>query len=178
LILSPISFSNNPDTAIAANEALKHEQLSPEADLRPVAGQRAGLADGELVWRAVEFDDYEIDFNRLLGGTVVENTLAYAVSYIKSDMDQPGLAMHIGSDDQSKVYLNGQEVYRRPEQRPFVADQETATVNLKAGLNVVVFKVVNYGNVWKGSMRFSDRDGKPLNGIQVTLDPGAGDPSD
>jgi hypothetical protein len=36
----------------------------------------------------------------------------------------------------------------------------------------VVFKVVNETGDWLGSIRFTDRDGKPVPGIRVTLDPG------
>ena len=44
-------------------------------------------------------------------------------------------------------------------------------MDLHAGLNVLVFKVVNELNVWQGSIRFSDANEQPVKGIRVTLDP-------
>ena len=43
-------------------------------------------------------------------------------------------------------------------------------VELKAGLNVLVFKVVNEAAVWQGSVRFTDAAGQPVRGIQVGLE--------
>jgi hypothetical protein len=45
-------------------------------------------------------------------------------------------------------------------------------VSLKAGLNVLVFKVVNELGPWQGSIRITAAAGQPLEGIRVTLDPG------
>ena len=50
-----------------------------------------------------------------------------------------------------------------------------ASGDLKAGVNVLVFKVVNETGEWKGSIRFSDTSGQPLKGIRITLDPEASD---
>jgi predicted MFS family arabinose efflux permease len=46
-------------------------------------------------------------------------------------------------------------------------------VELKAGLNVLVFKVANGIGGWAGSVRFTTADGGPVHGITVTLDPDA-----
>jgi hypothetical protein len=50
-----------------------------------------------------------------------------------------------------------------------------AGMELKAGTNVLVFKVVNEVDKWLGSVRVADADGNPLKGIRVTLDPEAKD---
>jgi hypothetical protein len=42
---------------------------------------------------------------------------------------------------------------------------------LKAGLNVLVFKMVNEWAGWTGSIRFTDAAGQPVKGIRVTLTP-------
>jgi hypothetical protein len=46
-------------------------------------------------------------------------------------------------------------------------------ISLEAGLNVLVFKVVNEFVDWKGSIRFTDAQGNPVKGIHVTLNPEA-----
>ena len=133
-------------------------------------GQRVRLAGSELVWRKVRLEDYEIDFN-LLVGEKTNWAVAYAVCYIQSETEQTGLVIHVGSDDQSKVYLNREEIYDRNDTGTYVADHdEVAGASLKAGLNVLVFKVINGDGGWQGSIRFSDRDGNPVKGITVTLD--------
>ena len=48
-------------------------------------------------------------------------------------------------------------------------------IALNAGLNVLVFKVVNETASWKGSIRFTDAQGNPVKGIKVTLDPEVAD---
>lgn len=50
-------------------------------------------------------------------------------------------------------------------------------IELKAGLNVLVFKVVRAERddkfPWGGSVRFTTADGSPVTGLTVTLDPDA-----
>ena len=116
-------------------------------------------------------EDYVIDFDQLLG-TRKESSVAYMVCYIESEALRTNLLMKVGSDEQSKVYLNGKEIYRCSESRAYFPDQDTTTgVRLEAGLNVLVFKIANEILHWKGSVRFTDSAGRPVNGIRVTLSP-------
>ena len=65
-------------------------------------------------------------------------------------------------------------MYRHAGGRAYFQDQDTVTgLELKAGLNVLVFKVVNERGPWMGSIRFTDASGQPIKGIRVTLDPDA-----
>jgi hypothetical protein len=115
--------------------------------------------------------DYAIDFNDLQG-QMTPRSVAYAVCYVKSALEQKGLVLKIGSDDQARVYLNGQKVYEQKRPRLVGLDGDTVSgVDLRAGLNVVVFKVVNGEGKWRGSLRFATRDDHPVPGIEVTLDP-------
>jgi hypothetical protein len=120
-------------------------------------------------------EDYIVDFNTILRQTTTQS-VAYAVCYIRSEAEQRGLRLLVGSDDEAKVYLNGMQVHQSPGTRNFVADQDTVPdIALNAGFNVLVFKVVNEGGNWQGSIRFTDTAGQPLKGIRVTLDPEAKD---
>src|SRR5439155_5060879 len=86
-------------------------------------------------------------------GRRTENQVAYAVTYVASESPQSNLTMLVGSDDGARIYLNEKETYRRLERRPWSADEdEVAGVALKAGLNVLVFKVVNGVGGWAGSV--------------------------
>jgi WD40 repeat protein/serine/threonine protein kinase len=167
LILAPIALAAGQSGA----EGLDVEQVEGEGRLRPKAGEARSSAGGELKWRELALKDYVIDFNALLG-QVREHSVAYAVCYLRSEAEQHGLQMLVGSDDEAKVYLNGKQVYKCLDARVFVAEQDRVPdLALNAGLNVLVFKVVNELRDWQGSIRFTDAQGNPVKGVQVTLDP-------
>ena len=151
-------------------KGLDFEQIEGEGRLRPKAGEAASFAGRELEWRAVALENCSINFSAILGHTT-EHSVAYAVCYLRSETEQHGLQMLVGSDDESKIYLNGKQVYRFPLPRGFLVEQDAVPdIALNAGLNVLVFKVVNEGNAWMGAIRFTDAQGNPVKGIKVTLD--------
>jgi len=167
LVIAPIALATGQSGA----EGLDLEQIEGEARLRPRLQDATTTRNGELKWMEVALEDYLIDFNVVLGRETTQS-VAYAVCYIRSEADQPALQMLVGSDDEAKVYLNGKRVYNHPFVRGYFADQDTTPdIVLNAGLNVLVFKVVNEAGPWQGSVRFTDARGNPVKGIKVTLDP-------
>ena len=176
LVLAPIPFADR--TEDGASQALDHEQIPGEGALRARAGDRVKVGAGELIWGALPQEDYLIDFNHVLGEPTdysvkpTDYSVAYAITYIRSVGDQTGLLMQVFSDDQAKVYLNGKELDRSNSLHYKPAADLIKGVELKAGLNVLVFKVVNLNGPWLGSVWFSDAAGRPVKGITVTLDPG------
>ena len=74
--------------------------------------------------------------------------------------------MKTGSDDQSKVYLNGREVFKFAEERAAEKDQDTTDVTLRKGVNVLVVKVVNVKVDWSFCVRFTGRNDKPLENLK------------
>jgi WD40 repeat protein len=169
LLLAPMEFEGQNHQA--ALEALDHEQIPRENDLRPRNGERVKVGREERTWRAVKLPDYRIDFSNIVGD-LIEWSAAYAVCYIQSETEQSGLVIRVGSDDEAKIYLNGKQIYRNEEVGGWDPDKdEVAGVGLKAGLNVLVFKVVNENAGWQGSVRFTDAAGQPVKGIRVTLEP-------
>jgi hypothetical protein len=172
LVLAPIRFAVEPGPGTGSGvAALDREQIPQEAQLHPRAGEHVKVDGSQRTWRPVRLEDYLLDFNRLLGEKAFWS-VAYAVCYIQSDVQLHGLLMKVGSDDESKVYLNRKEIYRRTQPQTYVPDKDVVTnVELKAGLNVLVFKVVNEEDEWQGSVRFTDAAGQPVKGIRVTLNP-------
>ncbi len=78
----------------------------------------------------------------------------------------------------AKLYLNGKQIYRYSVGQPCVADVDVmAGVAFKAGLNVLVFKVLDEAVEWRatedgrGSVRFTNEAGPALKGVEVSLDP-------
>jgi WD40 repeat protein/serine/threonine protein kinase len=171
LILAPIALP----TEQSGTEALDIEQIKDEGLLRPRAGEAKPVTGATLNWEQGTLQDYVIDFNEILGREM-PHSVAYAVCYVLSDSERRGLQILLGSDDESKVYLNGKEIYKCSSPRSFIVEQDTVpNVTLKAGLNTLVFKVVNETKDWKGSLRLTDSSGNPVTGIRVTLNPAAKD---
>ena len=129
----------------------------------------------ELKWRPVELEQSVIDFNAILGQQTTQS-VAYAVCYVRSAAEQRGLQMLVRNDGtRAKVYLNGKIVYAASQPvlalRPSLPD-----ITLNAGLNVLVLKTVKGPGVWdawEGAISFTDDQGNPVKGIEVTLDAAA-----
>ena len=91
---------------------------------------------------------------------------------VRSETEQHGLRMLVGCDDEAKVYLNEKQIHKFAFWGGLDADQDTVPdIVLREGLNVLVFKVVNEAGNWKGSIRFTDALGNPVDGITVMLTP-------
>jgi hypothetical protein len=166
LILGPIPLAPGQTEV----EGLDTELVNNEAWLRPRAGERFRAAGSELAWRSVRLADYAMDFRDLLGAA--EHAAVYAVAYVSLPASRANLRLLVGSDDQAKVYLNGQPVYRQTGIRSLDPDQDTVSgVELKAGVNVLVFKVINRAEEWGGSLRIADSAGDPVTGIAVLDSP-------
>ncbi|HEV2945785.1 MAG TPA: hypothetical protein VGX70_00320 [Gemmataceae bacterium] len=167
LVLAPLPFGGAQDGA----EALGKQQVPDEAKLQPKEGDKVKVGDTELAWKAHKADSHLLDFNALLGKET-EDSVAYAVCYLVTDKEMKDLTMKTGSDDQCKVYINGKEVFKNEEARPTEKDQDsTGNLTLKQGVNVIVFKVVNEKVDWSGCLRFTDKDGKPVTDLKVSLKP-------
>ncbi|HEX4589621.1 MAG TPA: hypothetical protein VH120_06810 [Gemmataceae bacterium] len=167
LILAPIPLADGQSGA----EGLDKPQVKDEAKLKPKEGDEVKIGDSKLKWTKFEAGEHYIDFNAYLGGTT-EDSVAYAVCYVVADKPHQRVKLKIGSDDQSKVYLNGKEVIKSVENRGLEKDQDTSgPVDLKQGVNVIVFKVVNEKADFSGCLRLVDETEKPLAGLKVALKP-------
>ncbi len=167
LILAPLPFGD----AQNGTDALGKQQVPDEAKLEPKEGDKVKSGDKELAWKPYKAESYLLDFNAFLKQQT-EDSVGYAVCYLVADREMKDLTMKTGSDDQAKVYLNGKEVFKNEEARPADKDQDsTPNLTLKKGVNVVVFKVVNEKEDWSGCLRFTDKDGKPVTDLKVSLKP-------
>lgn len=168
LILAPIPLAENQ----SGGEGLDKHQIKDEAKLKPKDGDEAKAADMKLKWTKYQADDYFVDFNAQIGNTA-EDSVGYAVTYIVADKPRKGVKVKIGSDDQCKVFLNGKQIIKSVENRGLEKDQDVSgPVDLKQGVNVVVFKVVNEKADFSGCLRFVDEKDKPIvKGLKVALKP-------
>lgn len=165
LVLASLPFAPGQ----SALSALDTEFLPDEAQLRPMAATQVKVDGLELDWRSVHLPDHIIDFAEVIGRTD-ERVVGYAVCYLHCQTALNDLRLWVGSDDFSKIYINGRQVYRSWYQRGFRADEDIVEgIQLKAGLNMVVFKVVNIHAGWLGSIRITDRGGQPPVGFRASL---------
>ncbi len=167
VILGPIAVTDRHRGA----SGLEMEHLSNQAKLRPQPGDKVSVGGRDFVWRECPLRDYAINFNELLGEER-ERSVVYAVCYVQVPAPRKGLVIKIGSDAEARLYLNGQKIYDNWRVRSLRLDEDTISdVELQAGLNVVVFKVISGAWNWRGSLRFADMEDQPVQGITITLVP-------
>ncbi len=158
LVLGP--FDNTEgigyDTAYIPEDATEID-LTAEYD---------GVADGEerkVKWQKSTDETFNgfIDFGRNKDWLV-----SYAWVTVNSP-DEREVQFRFGSDDQSKIWLNGKEVYAFPEYRWAKVDNETIPVTLKAGKNTILVKICNEELSWGFYFRITDADGKPIPDLKI-----------
>jgi hypothetical protein len=160
LVLPPI-FAGKETDPVAPNENQLH----------PSPGDRVHVGDRELIWRDVKLTNYVMNFNQVLGQPA-ENCGFYAVSYLHAPRDMSGLRMRVALDDMGTVYLNGEIINHWVVRDYFRPDRDTITdVKLKAGVNVLVLKVINGPGACVASVRFTDEQGEPVIGFEAGTTP-------
>ncbi|MYF99805.1 hypothetical protein F4212_11860 [Candidatus Poribacteria bacterium] len=71
------------------------------------------------------------------------------------------------SDDQSKIWLNGKEVFTITNAEAAILDRHTIPVTLKPGKNAILVKVCNEEIDWGFHLRITDADGKPFKDLKI-----------
>jgi hypothetical protein len=166
LLLLPLPLAAGETGA----QALDQQQLPDEAQVRPRLGERVFVGGRELVWQEHRSPEAAVSFNAVLG-RVAERSVAYAVCYLESDQARDGLWLQVGGDDQTKLYLNGRQIYECRQGHPLEALDTVGPVALKQGINVLLLKVVNERGIWEGCARPVDGADLPAQGIRVKLTP-------
>lgn len=106
----------------------------------PRADLTAKDADGKPLWtKAPSYPDGKV--NEFL---VTDVGALYLHRTIHSPSPRQ-MDLSLGSDDAIRVWLNGSEVHGNNVRRPVAADQDKISVNLVAGKNDLLLKIVNYG---------------------------------
>jgi hypothetical protein len=166
LVLGPIPLADGE----SGTDGLDKQQVKDEAKLKPNEKDSVKAGEKDLKWKKHESDEHFVDFNAVFGETA-EDSVAYAVTYVVADKPLKRVKLKMGSDDQAKIYLNGKQVLKNTENRGLEKDQDTSDpVELKQGVNVIVFKVVNEKADFAGCLRFVDETDKPL-AMKVVLKP-------
>lgn len=109
----------------------------------------------EAKWRPIPAgtdpaQPYYIDILKALDGG------EQRVAYLRAKLDWPAdeqVKLLIGTDDGGKIWVNGQLVHSNNIARPFIADQDSATANLKKGENLILMKITQNNLPWGASLK-------------------------
>ena len=109
----------------------------------------------------------------------IDNASSYALITLVSEMDQPGVTMHTGSDDSIKVWLNGENVFTNAVNRGRYRWQDNFQVNLKKGDNLLLVKVSELGGGWgmhvgigaDVTLKVPTRLGTPTEPVETPIEP-------
>jgi HEAT repeat protein len=81
------------------------------------------------------------------------------VAYLRTKLQWPAerqVKLWIGSDDGNKVWINGKLVHANNVARAFTPDQDSATVTLKKGENIIMMKITQNNLPWGASLRIEE----------------------
>jgi hypothetical protein len=165
LLLAPIPLAEGESQA----DSLDKEKVKDEAKLEPKDGDKVKVGEKELMWKKQVSEDYFFDLNKHVG-EVKEQAVGFAATYIVADAEKKDVTLKIGSDDGCKIWLNGKEIGKVPDDRPLEKDQNAyEKLTLKKGTNVLLFKVGNGIADWTGCARFMDASDKPVAGLTADV---------
>ena len=96
-----------------------------------------------------------------------EQAVAYGLTYLYSSEDRKAILL-LGSDDGVRLWVNDILVHNNPTYRGAYPDQDRIQVNLKAGWNKILIKVLQGSGGWGYYLRIAD----PKNEYRWSLKPG------
>ena len=137
-------------------------QYPPEKEV-DLAGQYEGTG-GAVKWFKPdrEWADGFVNLASLLKPN--EWTVAYALTRLESPTAR-NVQLRIGSDDEVKVWLNGDLVLSHGVPRFAAVDQDIVPVSMRSGTNEIRVKVCNRTGSWGFYMRVTDVTGQVLHDL-------------
>ena len=91
-------------------------------------------------------------------------SVSYGLIHIISQ-EEKEVQFRFGTDDGSKVWLNGEEVWKFNQPTPAIFDRHKVNVTLKKGINRVKVKVYNTIGDWGFFFRITDEEGNGISDI-------------
>jgi hypothetical protein len=170
LILEPIPVSGQTESVVRA--AVKTEYFPDQFTVIPHDGGKVTIGDKELIWHAIDTNDYNLNLNYFAKafGKTSDNALFWAVTIVNCPQDMPGVRLAIGSNAASVWWVNGKEVAGIYGDRQTVIDDGVSKrLTLKKGPNVVRCAVVNGSGASDFCARFLDKEDKPLKGFTLSV---------
>jgi len=137
----------NPDGGAFGIPYPPEEQFDLEATYQGIKG--------EIKWekRADNVIDGKVDLEKIF--TPNQWAIAYAYTTFNSP-EEKEVELRVGSDDDVKVWLNGEEVLSKNVARVAILDRDVVKAKLKAGENQILLKVCNRTGDWAFYFRIKE----------------------
>jgi alpha-mannosidase len=130
-----------------------------------VVGDVAGSP--ERRWRRVSSDSLgRVDLYSVFPEASLDDRAAYAISYVTSP-DARTVRMAVESDDAVVVWINGHRVLRNDAARELRSRADTITIPLSAGVNRLLYRVVNRGGGFGLGARFLNASPDPTGDLLI-----------
>ncbi len=115
---------------------------------------------GQFSWTQAkdDFTDAHINFFKIFDDNQWKVAYAYARVTLPTEREAQ---LGVGSDDEVKVWLNGEEVLNSNIARSVAIDQDIIPVTLKSGANEILVKICNRAVDWGFYLRITDAEGNP-----------------
>ncbi|MFQ6092339.1 MAG: tetratricopeptide repeat protein [bacterium] len=139
-----------------------HRRFPPERETKLTKSYRG--KGGKVRWKQAQdslFDGY-VNLKELYEPDTW--TVAYGLLSVQSPMARPA-QLRIGTNDATKVWLNGEEVWVRNVRRGALVDDDVIPVELKEGTNTILIKVTQADGEWGFFFRVTDPEGNPFDDI-------------
>jgi hypothetical protein len=107
----------------------------------------------------------------VLGLAEIHGGLRNGIAYLSCDVTSPSaqtVQMRLCADDDACVRLNGKEVHRSEGPNGLDYDKDIVSLELPKGQSRIEAKVYNRGGMWGFFARFTDLEGRPLEGLQFS----------
>ena len=120
--------------------------------------------DEQISWKKSE--DNTLNGYISLGDNV-DWGVAYAFSTVTSP-DEREVRFRFDSDDQGKIWLNGEQIFRHTKTFSAVIDNYTIPAVLKPGENSILVKVCEEEGGWGFYLRITDTNGEPFEDLKIS----------
>ncbi|MCC6142708.1 MAG: DUF4838 domain-containing protein [Candidatus Hydrogenedentes bacterium] len=157
LLCGPFSAGEPADKApdLYHLSAFDADPLGGEAGVQPKEGEIISAGDVQRQWVRHVSETGPIDLDSALSDE--ERVFAYAYAPVECAAPQPAV-LAIGSNDGVRVWLNGQEVLDYAGARSLEVNADLVPVFLQQGVNHLLLKVEERGNLWGFSARLLGMD--------------------
>jgi hypothetical protein len=139
-----------------------HKRYPPEREIKLSKSYKG--KDGKVRWRQAEDSLLEghVNFKEILAPNIW--VVAYGLLSFQSPTEREA-QFRIGTNEATKIWLNGEEVWIRNLRRSAVVDDDVISVALQEGENTVLIKVCQKIGEWGFFFRITDPEGKPFDDI-------------
>ena len=124
--------------------------------------------DEQVRWKKQADDTFDgfVDLRNIFDENVNWNTV-YAWTVVNSP-DERKVELRFSSGSQSKLWLNGEEVFTHSDSHSITMDQDTIPVTLTQGENSILVKVCSEDTYFMGFyLRITDLDGMPIDNLNI-----------